>query len=87
MQREWTDPRDGTNWLVILTPFGAARPTPTRRTLAFHRPGERPSWTEFRLDLALPELGHQALMDLLDEALRADAVRWATRPARAPGVG
>lgn len=75
MQREWTDPRDGANWLVILTPFGAARPTPKRRTLAFHRPGQRPSWTEFHLDVSLSELGSQTLMDFLDEARRADLAR------------
>ena len=73
MQREWRDPRDGLVWLVTLNPFGASRGpglagAATRVTVVFHRPGRPPSWTDYRLSRALPEIGDQALIDLLDAA-------------------
>ena len=74
MQRDWTDPRDGTHWLVTLSPFGARtveREGPRRLTIAFHRPGRRPHWTGYGLDKPVSQATDRQMMELLDAALRA----------------
>lgn len=87
MQKEWTDPRDRSRWLVTVTPFGSSagdnssRTGDGSRTIAFHQPGHRPAWTRYPLNVPLHEAGDQALMDLLDTALRAGG----GRPARRAG--
>lgn len=85
MQVDWTDPRDGTEWLVTLSRFGSrfaggtAHPS-GRFTIAFHRPGRRPCWTPYELRCLLSEATDQELMDLLDSALARD--RGLVRPVR-----
>lgn len=77
MQREWVDPRDRTSWLVTLSPFGAAALRERaggvdRLTISFHRPGQRPWWTRYELEVPLVQASDQELMDLLDAARRQD---------------
>jgi len=73
MQRDWTDPRDGTHWLVTLSPFGARSigGRPGRLTISFHRPGQGPHWTGYRLDKPVSQASDQQMMDLLDAAVRS----------------
>lgn len=70
MQREWDDPRDGTHWLVTVTPFGwrplRGAKTASRLTVSFHLPGTTPLWTSYPLPKALESATDQELMDLLD---------------------
>jgi len=75
MQREWRDPRDGTLWLVTVSPLGSSRATPRRITIVFHLRGSPPHWTEYPLDKPLPEAGDSELIDLLEAARRRDRSR------------
>ena len=92
MQRDWTDPRDGTHWLVTLSPFGARAAGwegRGRLTVSFHRPGRRPNWTGYGLDKPVSQATDQQMMDLLDAALRAasgagEGTSYRSAPARLP---
>ena len=76
MYREWSDPRDGTVWLVQVfhgtaqDPFGRARAVP--RMLAFRLPADVESAAEelhsvpLRGDERFHDLADQDLMALLD---------------------
>lgn len=72
MQREWKDPRDGTVWLVTLSPLGTtfddATVAPRDHTISFHKAGNRPRWTRYTVDRPLELVTDQEFMDLLDAA-------------------
>lgn len=88
MQREWKDPRDGTEWLVTLSPFGSRSAeglaAGKRLTISFHRPGRRPCWTPYPLRRPASQAGDQELMDLLDAARGNGATR--ARTSGRPGA-
>lgn len=77
MHRKWTDPRDGTEWVITLTPFGSqggwTGGSRGPQTVAFHRPGMRPAWTPYRLDKPLAGTHDGELVELLDRALERRA--------------
>ncbi len=87
MQRDWTDPRDGCDWLVTLTPIGGSaaipdRLLPGRYTVAFHRPGELPIWTPVDPAVLLDDMEDQLLMDLLDAARNGPSLSGMADPDR-----
>lgn len=87
MQREWKDPRDGTVWLVTLSPIGTAfdeAMTDGLRdfTVSFHKAGTRPRWTRYTAARALDLVSDQELMDLLDAAPVERSATHHPNPAR-----
>jgi hypothetical protein len=75
VQRDWRDPRDGSEWLLTLTPFGSrvsSAGTPRGLTISFHRPGHTPQWTAYSLAKPLLEAGDSELIDLLEAARRTE---------------